>query len=256
MLHIIDDIKLGQTTESDNLYEEIGLASNQYKRWCENTLIKYGVQNTDYYLFNDLLQSTAGRNKKTIIYRLTVNFSKELCMIARTEKAKKLRQYLIELSQQHETGILFSTPQIEALMDLSKAMTLISIQKEVEKKHFNIYNDKYSWYQYRAALLGYSTESVIEAMKKINRQHHSIRKSLIQLDSNELIRTGVIDFMIAMGKTQEYATNVGNLCKSLSEKAKFGNIIWDDTKDNPLQINLGEVSDRKILLDNSIKQLK
>jgi hypothetical protein len=71
-------------------------------------------------------------------------------------------------------------------------------------------------------------------MRQVNKKHHSIRKSLIQLDSNELIRTGVIDFMMCMGKTREYAINVGNLCKSIAEKTKLGNIIWDDTKENPL----------------------
>ena len=54
-----------------------------------------------------------------------------------------------------------------------------------------------------------------------------MRSALVQLDSNELIRTGVIDIMKALGKTDEYSRNVGDLCKSLSEKANFGNIIYD-----------------------------
>jgi len=44
-------------------------------------------------------------------------------------------------------------------------------------------------------------------MRKVNKKHKSIKKSLIQLDSNELIRTGVIDFFMALGKNKEYATN-------------------------------------------------
>ena len=57
--------------------------------------------------------------------------------------------------------------------------------------------------------------------------------------------------MVAMGKTQEYAVNVGNLCKSISEKAKFGNIIWDDTKENPLKLNEQNINVKKMLFNKS-----
>ena len=256
MLQIVDDDNFGQAIESHNLYDEIGLAVNQYNRWCKGTLLRYGNNGNDFYLFNNLLQSSKGRNKKLTIYRLTVNFSKELCMIARTQKAKELRQFLINLHTQHQTGYSFTTPQIEGLIDLSRAITLISIQKDVEKKHFDIYNDKYTWYDYRAKLLGYSTKNVIEAMQKVNKKHHSLRTSLIQLDANELIRVGVIDFMMALGKSPEYATNVGNLCKSISSKAKFGNIIWDDTIENPLKLNQGEINERKESFEKTKTDLK
>ena len=95
------------------------------------------------------------------------------------QNAKKVRDDIIKLYNQHDTGLAFTAQQIEGLIDLSKAMTLVSIQKNVEKKHFEIYNDKYTWYQYRAALLGYGTDDVIEGMRKVNKKHHSIRASLI-----------------------------------------------------------------------------
>jgi hypothetical protein len=169
------------------------------------------------------------------------------------KNAKEVRDRLINLYKQHDTGLAFTAPQIEALMDLSKAITLVSIQKQVERKHFNIYNNPQSWYEYRAALLGYSKDTLMEAMCQVNKKYHSIRSSLIQLDSNELIRTGVIDIMKCLGKTDEYAINVGNLCKSISEKAKFGNIIWDDTKENPLKLNQGEINEKLVLFDKALK---
>ena len=57
-----------------------------------------------------------------------------------------------------------------------------------------------------------------------------------------------------MGKTQEYATNVGNLCKSIAEKTKLGNIIWDDTKDNPLGLNNGKIIERKSLFNKQLSR--
>ena len=170
------------------------------------------------------------------------------------KNANALRKMLINLYNQHDTGLAFTAQQIESLMDLSKAMTLVSIQKEVQQKHFNVYNNKFTWYGYRAALLGYKTKDVIEAMQKVNKKHRTMKASLVQLDANELIRTGVIDFMVAMGKTTEYATNVGNLCKSMAEKMKLGNIIWDDTKENPLKINQHEITERQNNF-NSVKKI-
>lgn len=230
------------------LYSELGI-KRDYSTW-----IKQSIERAELEVHKDFTpikgESTGGR--PTIDYLLVRDSALTVVMMSGGKFASKLRKQVIELYNQHDTGLAFTAQQIEALMDLSRAMTLVSIQKEVEKKHFAIYNDKYTWYQYRAALLGYSTNDVIKAMQRVNKKHHSIRASLVQLDANELIRTGVIDFMIAMGKTNEYALNVGNLCKSMAMKMKLGNIIWDDTKENPLKINQTEITERQ----NGFNQVK
>jgi len=233
------------------LHKALGI-KRKYSIWIKESIDRAGLDcKSDFITL--LLESTGGR--PTTDYLLIRDAALAIIMMSGGRFAKDLRKKVIELYNQHDTGLAFTAQQIESLIDLSRAMTLVSIQKEVEKKHFEIYNDKYSWYQYRAALLGYNTDDLIIAMRLVNKKHHSIRASLMQLDSNELIRTGIIDFMIALGKTKEYATNVGNLCKSIAEKTKLGNIIWDDTKENPLQLNRGEINDRKCLFANSIKSL-
>jgi len=219
------------------LYSELRIKKD-YSTWIKDNIKRAELDpDKDYTTFRG--ESTGGR--PTVDYLLVRDAALTVIMMSGGQFASKLRKKVIELYNQHDTGLAFTAQQIESLMDLSKAMTLISIQKEVEKKHFDLYNDKYTWYQYRAALLGYSTDDVIQAMRNVNKNHKTIKTSLLKLDANELIRTGVIDFMVAMGKTTEYATNVGNLCKSMAEKMELGNIIWDDTKDNPLQLNQSNV---------------
>jgi hypothetical protein len=176
-------------------------------------------------------------------------------LLEKNDKGKELRRWLIGLGNQHDTGLAFSAIQIESLIDLSKAMTLISIQKDVERKHFDLFNNKYEWHNYRASLLGFDTNDLIEAMRKVNKKHKSMRASLIVLDSPELIRIGIIDLMIAMGKTIEYAANVGNLCKSMANRMEFGNIIWDDTKKNPLGLNQSSVDERKNMYSSATQKL-
>lgn len=234
-------IDSNDNVDAREIYNFIGVKS-RFNGWILESLSFIGAkEHKDFCRKNG--KSTGGR--PTIEYDVTIECAKELCLVQRSDKSKQLRQWLISLSNQHDTGLAFTAPQIEALMDLSKAMTLISIQKEVEKKHFDLYNQPQTWWNYRAAILGYSKESLIEGMRNVNKKHSSIRASLIKLDSNELIRTGVIDLLLAMGKTTEYATNVGNLCKSIASKMKLGDIIWDDTKENSLKLNQSEISEIK-----------
>jgi phage anti-repressor protein len=224
------------------LHTELGM-KRRFANWIIESIERADLkEGTDFV--TQMLPSTGGRPLKE--YQLTRDAALCITMMSGGKFANSLRNKVIELYNQHDTGLSFNTQQIEALMDLSRAMTLISIQKEVESKHFYIYDNPQSWYKHRAALLGYNTSDVIEAMRKINKKHKTMRASMIQLDSNELIRVGVIDFMLAMGKTKEYATNAGNLCKSIASKMELGNIIWDDTKPNPLQINEQDVLQRKV----------
>jgi phage anti-repressor protein len=230
-----------------DLYLELGI-KRPYSLWIKESIQRADlVDSKDFISF--MKESTGGR--PTIDYLLLRDAALTVIMMSGGKNASSLRKTVIELYNQHDTGLAFTSIQIEALMDLSKSMTLVSIQKEVERKHFYLYNNNNTWWEYRAGILGYSKESLIEAMKLINKRHKSIRESLIKLDGNELIRTGVIDLMIALGKTEEYAINVGNLCKSMASKMELANIIWDDTKPNPLGLNSKEIEERKNIFNES-----
>jgi len=231
-----------------DIYTYIGVKS-RFNDWITNALIYIDAkEDENFYYF--LGKSTGGRPAKHVM--VTSDIGKELCLISRSEKAKELRLWLIAIDKKHETGLAFTAEQITALMDLSKSMMLVSIQKHVEKKHFELFNKPSEWWKYRADLLGYSKETLIQAMIKVNKYHKSTKESLMKLDSNELIRTGVIDFFMALGKTQEYATNAGNLCKEMAEKMDLGVNIFDDTKPNPLKINKSLINN----CNNSFKSLK
>lgn len=236
--------------DARELYQWLGIKKD-FSDWVKHNISRAMLDESDFTPYKG--KSSGGRPTKE--YHLTKDAAMAFIMLSGGENAYNVRKQVIDLFNKHDTGLAFTAEQINALIDLSKSMCLVSIQKEVERKHFSIYNDKYTWYQYRAGLLGYSTDTLIQAMKTVNKQHKSIRKSLVQLDANELIRTGVIDFMKAMGKTDQYAQNVGQLCKDMAEKMELGNHIWDDTKDDPIGIQKGFVNERKQLF-NKTKQLK
>ena len=228
------------------LYKELGM-KRQYSNWIKESIQRAYLEHKKDFV-TKMLKSSGGR--PSIDYLLKRDSAIAIIVMSGGQFAKQVRDKVIELFKQHDTGLAQNNEQILALMDLSKSMVLVSIQKDVERKHFNLYNYPDTWWEYRSSLLGYSTTSVKEAMAKVNKKYKSIRRSLIKLDANELIRTGVIDFMKAMGKTDEYAVNVGNLCKNMAEKMELGNQIWDDTKSNPLKLNKNLVSERKGLFEN------
>ena len=96
-------------------------------------------------------------------------------------------------------------------------------------------------------MLGYSTESLIEALEKINKKYHSQKKALMHLDKAEIIRTGVVDLLIALGRDKEYALNIAEFAKVIAEKNGYHLQIWDDTKANPLGLRLTEIIERQKL---------
>jgi phage anti-repressor protein len=234
-----------------DLHIQLGI-KKAYSSWIKANLKRAMLEEKKDYM-PSREESTGGR--PSIDYHLTKESALTIIVMSGGVNAKRMRDEVIRLYNMHDTGLAFSSDQICALIDISKAMTLVSIQKEVERKHFDIYNDKYTWYQYRANLLGYNTDDVISAMQLINKKHKSIRTSLIRLDANELVRVGVIDFFRTMGKTEEYSVNVGNLCKDIAGKMELGNIIWDDTIANPLKLNGHEVEARKQLFSKHNKSL-
>lgn len=234
------------------LHVELGI-KRDYSTWIKQSIERAELEQIkDFTILKG--KSTGGR--PTINYLLTRDAALTVIMMSGGRFASKLRKDVIELYNQHDTGLAFTAPQIESLIDLSKSMTLISIQKDVERKHFDLYNNEKTWYDYRANLLGYSKESLYDAMRAVNKKYRSMRESLLKLDANELIRSGVVDLLIAMGKTEEYSINVGNLCKSIAEKMELKKDIWDDTKPNPLQLNAPNVEMRKNMFYNTQLKLK
>jgi len=233
------------------VWQDLGM-KRKYSDWIKLSIERaYLEEGKDFFTF--VGESTGGRPSKE--YLLTKDAAINIIVMSGGQFARQVRDRVLDLFKKYETGSAYTTEQVESLIDISKALTLVSIQKDVERRHFDLYNNKYEWHRYRAATLGYNTEDVIRAMQEVNKKHHSMRASLLALDSSELIRVGVIDFMVAMGKDIEYATNCGNFCKMMAQKMNLGNIIWDDTKPNPIGLNHHSIQERKALYSDQSQKL-
>ena len=88
-----------QTVSARELHKTVG-STERFSSWFERQL-QYGfIENTDYVgckKFNTLA------NQELQDYELSVDMAKHICMVQKTEKAKEVRQYLIDLEKAWNT---------------------------------------------------------------------------------------------------------------------------------------------------------
>ena len=95
----MDLIKINYANESVNARDVYDFVfDGQHKKtafnvWITRAVTKYGfIEGKDFQSF--MIKSTGGRPKKD--YAVTLDMSKELCMVSPTEKGKRARQYFIK----------------------------------------------------------------------------------------------------------------------------------------------------------------
>lgn len=88
-----------QTVSARELHKTVG-STERFSSWFERQLQFGFVENEDYTgckKFNTLA------NQELQDYELSVDMAKHICMVQRTEKAKEVRQYLIDLEKAWNT---------------------------------------------------------------------------------------------------------------------------------------------------------
>jgi phage anti-repressor protein len=79
---------------SVDLYKTIGYAPGKYSRWLTIHFYGYAQKEMDYYdcVAQEKKYTSAPKHPKE--YWLTIDFAVSICLIAKTESAKKLKIYL------------------------------------------------------------------------------------------------------------------------------------------------------------------
>lgn len=210
-----------------DLYQALQLPAQHYptnvKRWLN-----------DYYEFPDgirkplKMQEFASRKVEGPMlwsdYYLSVNFAKQIVLRSRSKVKQKYARQLAILTEEVDTAGL-TAAQFTHLVDITRAMTLISCQEECERRHLRVYRERNNgmatnWWQYRAEVLGYTSEGLRDKLRRrgVVEVEGNQRELLARLNPLDLIRAGVIDLFMSIGKTQEYAMRMGDLAKSLAER--------------------------------------
>lgn len=91
-----------QTVSARGLYAELEV-TDRFSRWFER-MTAYGfTENEDYTSVKSSTVVNNGAERELQDYDLSVDMAKHICMVQRTEKAKEVRQYLIDLEKAWNT---------------------------------------------------------------------------------------------------------------------------------------------------------
>jgi len=94
-----------QTVSARELHKQVG-STERFSSWFERQL-QYGFAESEDYTTVKVLtevQNNGGVQKRELVdYNLSVDMAKQICMVQKTEKAKQVRQYLIDLEKAWNT---------------------------------------------------------------------------------------------------------------------------------------------------------
>lgn len=94
-----------QTISARDLHKKVG-STERFSSWFERQLQFGFAENEDYTTVKVLteVQNNGGTQERELIdHNISVDMAKHICMVQRTEKAKEVRQYLIDLEKAWNT---------------------------------------------------------------------------------------------------------------------------------------------------------
>ncbi len=233
-IQILTSKKGTNVVTTSNLHHALQLPDYQYIRNITKWL-------SDVYAFRDdvrkpvELKDFARRPlklSKLQDYYISLELARLITLNSDSDVKTKYARYLLSLEEKGRDAELMSKDQVMAVIELTKVMGLMSCQQTAEKIHLQQFEENneynYRWWQYRAKLLGYSVSELREKMQQIgqNFQGKNLRMMLMQLDKYEIIRMAVIDLFVALGRSEAFARNMGDLAKFFARELKVE--IWDD----------------------------
>ncbi len=218
------------------------VSARKLHKWLEakqdfTTWWKYKVEQADLVENKDFnshkyveVRKEGNRSVKRTFqdYHLTKESALDLCMMEGTKRGKQVRDLLRENFEQRQDGKLIA---IDEIAELSKYVALMFYDKPRKMaldKHFVTHNDKYTFHSNRARILGYDTKTLTIELAKINKKYKNQEIALMNLDKYELIRKAVIDLFVGLGKSEKYATNLGEAAKAIAKESGHTFGIWDD----------------------------
>ena len=234
-LQILVSKKGTKVVLASSLHLALGLSNKQYAANMRHWL-------HDVYQFHDGIRKPehfkdfARRQSKEVVvddYYLSIEFAKLITLNSKSKVKLKYATWLLGHEDPNDRDSLLSVEQVLAVLELSKVMGLVSCQTACEQKHLEIYEERNggsaaNWWNFRAELLGYSTEKLREAMQQLGKKAEgkSQRQMLMQVDKYEMVRTAVIDLFMGLGKPEQYAQSLGNLAKAFARELNVE--IFDD----------------------------
>ena len=116
------------------LYEFLELGEGHYLRWIESNLIEQFEENVDFITTSHCVGS-GNLQKEITTYIVTLDVAKHLCMLAKTEKAMKIRKYFIDVEKQANKPMTVEQLLLENAKMIENLQTkVIRLEDKVEEQ--------------------------------------------------------------------------------------------------------------------------
>lgn len=224
-----------KVVRATELYQVLELPAAQYARNLKKWL-------SDVYEFRDgirkpvKMQDYANRPSGDPLiddYYFSIEMAKLITLNSHSRVKQKYARYLFSLEERVENAELLSKEQVVAVLEMAKAMGLVSCQTASQQRHLEMYEQRNggnaaNWWQFRSRLLGYSADDLREKTERSGKpaKGKSQRQLLLAIDKYEMVRSGVIDLLMGMGKSERFARNIGDLAKVFAREMRVE--IFDD----------------------------
>ncbi len=237
-LQVLVSKKGTRVVTASNLHRVLGLPDHHFSTNLRKWLL-------DVYEFKDgirkpeKMRDFAQRNAQAPVlkdYYLTLELAKLITLNSRSKSKKKYARWLYALEDGAGEDERLSHEQVMAMLQITRAMGMLSCQTACERRHLDIYTQRNggkatNWWKHRSGILGYSPAQLRKQLGKRGEEagKKSLRKLLFRVDKYETIRMGIIDLFMAMGKSEHYARRLGDLAKSMARALNLE--IYDDREE-------------------------
>ena len=250
-LQILVSKKGTRVVLASELYMALDLPKAEYSRTVKRWI-------RDFYNFHDGIRQPEylrdfakrpGKDKLLDDYYLGLEMAKLITLHSKSKHKLKYATFLQRMQEEVMPEDKFTKEQVLAVLELAKVMGLVSCQTACEREHLEIYEARNggsaaNWWNFRAKLLGYSTNDLKKALQKAGGKASgkTQRQMLMHIDKYEMVRTAVIDLFMALGKSETYAKNIADLAKAFAKEMNVE--IFDDR--NSIPAFLPEVNEKLV----------
>ena len=119
-----------QAVSARELYDFLGYDKSQWSRWYQTNIVNndFAVENVDYQPIDIMSNGNETKN-----FAISIDFAKELSMLARNEKGKKARLYFIDCEKKLKEKYIIPQTFSEALqLAANQAKQIEEQQKQLE----------------------------------------------------------------------------------------------------------------------------
>jgi phage anti-repressor protein/DNA-directed RNA polymerase subunit H (RpoH/RPB5) len=222
------------------IHKAIKSKTKRFDIWVKRRIEEADLKEGKDFRTN-LCKSTGGR--QAIEYEFTIDAAKEVCLLERNSEGKKLRQWLIGLSNQVDNARLLSPEQVMQIVRMIKVFSIYEYRKlaleknqdhyiknalmlkpSLEKNKSLLYSSFHKW---RNEVLNLGKEElekrvldycIIEQRRLPKFKNKD--EMLTFLGQHEMIKNAIWDLLSSQNKSEEMINNICNLAAELAKEMK------------------------------------